>query len=122
MQTIVVIHPEGSNKEPELLLGLDPQSLTTLMENENKFYQTWYDDELKRASRDIESLLKQSPFFIFLKGSKEQPKCKFTRRLVELLAPFNYDFKTYNILEDPRIRLWLKSYSKWPTFPQIFIN
>ena len=33
-----------------------------------------------------------------------------------------YDYKTYNILQDERIRQWLKVYTKWPTFPQLFIN
>lgn len=30
--------------------------------------------------------------------------------------------KTLNILENERIRQWLKYYSNWPTFPQIFIE
>jgi len=45
--------------------------------------------------------------------------------LVETLATNSkgpYEYETFNILADERIRLWLKSYSNWPTFPQIFIN
>lgn len=33
-----------------------------------------------------------------------------------------YNFKTFNILSNERIRQWLKFYSNWPTFPQIFVN
>ena len=61
--------------------------------------------------------------FMFIKGTLDQPKCKFTRRLVEMLKPYNYrNIKTLNILENERIRQWLKFYSKWPTFPQVYIN
>jgi len=60
---------------------------------------------------------------MFIKGTLDTPKCKFTRRLVESIAPKEYrNIKTLNILEDERIRQWLKFYSNWPTFPQIFIN
>lgn len=104
------------------MLGLDPETLTKLVQEQNEFYKTWFNEELMRASRDIESLLAPNDFYIFFKGSKEQPKCKFSRRLVELFKPFDYNYKTYNILEDPRLRYWLKVYSKWQTFPQIYIN
>ena len=105
------------------MLGLDPEALTKLVQEQNEFYKTWYGEELKRASRDIESLLAPNDFFIFFKGTKEQPKCKFSRRLVELFKDNgDYDFATYNILEDPRLRYWVKVYSKWQTFPQIYLN
>lgn len=68
-------------------------------------------------------MIKSSPVFMFIKGTLEGPKCKFTRRLVESLKPYEYrNIKTLNILEDERIRQWLKVYTKWPTFPQIFIG
>ena len=60
---------------------------------------------------------------MFIKGTLDTPKCKFTRRLVDSLTPFSYrNIKTFNILEDERIRQWLKFYSEWPTFPQVYID
>jgi glutaredoxin-related protein len=42
---------------------------------------------------------------MFIKGTLVTPKCKFTRRLVESLTPLRYrNIKTFNILEDERIR------------------
>lgn len=117
VQTLVVMHPEGRVIEDEKVLGLDPETLTKLVQEQNEFYKSWFNEEFMRASRDIESLLAPNDFYIFFKGSKEQPKCKFSRRLVELFKPFDYNYKTYNILEDPRLRYWLKVYSKWQTFP-----
>jgi monothiol glutaredoxin len=42
--------------------------------------------------------------------------------LLELLHPNGYRFRTFDILKDERIRQWLKFYSNWPTFPQIFLG
>mmetsp|Transcript_22784 Transcript_22784/g.17218 ORF Transcript_22784/g.17218 Transcript_22784/m.17218 type:complete len:88 (+) Transcript_22784:461-724(+) len=67
-------------------------------------------------------MVKSWPFFAFIKGTPEQPKCKFTRRLLEMFAKYQYKFKTFDILEDERVRQWLKHYSKWPTFPQVYLN
>lgn len=64
----------------------------------------------------------QPQFMMFIKGSPEAPKCKFTRKLLEVLAPYSYRFRTFDILKDERIRQWLKFYSNWPTFPQIFLG
>ena len=60
---------------------------------------------------------------MFIKGTFAAPKCKFTRRLIETLTPLRYrNIKTFNILEDERIRQWLKFYSNWPTFPQVYCD
>ena len=76
-----------------------------------------------KAFREIEDMVTSQPqFFMFIKGSPEQPKCKFTRKLLETLGPFGYRFRTYDILKDERIRQWLKFYSQWPTFPQVFLG
>ena len=53
----------------------------------------------------------QPQFFMFIKGTPEQPKCKFTRKLLETLQPYGYRFRTFDILKDERIRQWLKFYS-----------
>lgn len=119
VQTIVVMHPQASSKEEKIErhLGLRPQQLTDLVDNQNNFYKDWYEHEKQRAFRDIEGYILKYPFFIFIKGTKQDPKCKFTRRLVELLGKSQYDYQTFNILADERIRHWLKSYSNWPTYP-----
>jgi Grx4 family monothiol glutaredoxin len=89
---------------------------------QNSFYETWYEAEKKKAFRDIESYVNTHKFFIFMKGSKDQPKCKFTRKLVETLSKYQYDYGTFDILQDERIRQWIKVFTKWPTIPQMFIN
>jgi len=31
-------------------------------------------------------------------------------------------FKAFDVLEDKRLKEWLKFYSNWPTFPQVYVN
>lgn len=93
------------------------------METQQEFYAKWFEEERQKAFREIDDLVKSPPgFFMFIKGSPDQPKCKFTRKLLETFAPFGYRFRHFDILKDERIRQWLKFYSSWPTFPQIFLS
>jgi Grx4 family monothiol glutaredoxin len=59
---------------------------------------------------------------MFIKGVPDAPKCKFTRRLMEVMSTKGYRFRTFDILSDERIRQWIKFYTNWPTIPQIFVN
>jgi len=64
-----------------------------------------FNEEKQRAFRDIKDLVDSAPVFMFIKGTFDAPKCKFTRKMIETLAPFNLrGIKTFNILEDERIR------------------
>ena len=75
------------------------------MEQQQEFYSKWFEEEKKKAFREIEDLVNQQPkFFIFIKGTPDQPKCKFTRKLLELFSPHGYRFKSFDILKDERIR------------------
>ena len=119
--TLAVFHPHKQN--PELIENPTPESLSQLCEHQNEFYEKWFREEQLKAFREIEDLVTSQPqFFMFIKGSPEQPKCKFTRKLLETLGPYGYRFRTFDILKDERIRQWLKFYSKWPTFPQVFLE
>ena len=41
---------------------------------------------------------------------------------IELFQNLNADFGTFDILTDDEIRQGLKTYSTWPTYPQIYID
>jgi Grx4 family monothiol glutaredoxin len=57
-----------------------------------------------------------------MKGTPEQPRCRFSRRLVELLQEQNLPFRSYDVLTDPELRKALPKFSSWPTVPQLFVN
>ncbi|KAJ1557174.1 Glutaredoxin 3, partial [Nowakowskiella sp. JEL0078] len=70
----------------------------------------------------LKSLINNYPVMLFMKGNPEDPRCGFSRETVEIFNQNNVDYKTFDILEDERVRQGLKDFSKWPTYPQIYIK
>eukprot|EP00736_Rhodelphis_marinus_P002713 Rmarinus@m.10071 len=71
----------------------------------------------------LASLVKRDPIMIFMKGSPNEPRCKFSRRMMELLKEQNITtFGHFDILQDEDVRQGLKAFSHWPTFPQVYYN
>jgi len=70
----------------------------------------------------INDLLAANPVLLFLKGSPQKPRCKFSRQCVELLRKNNIHFCWFDILQDNDIRQGLKIMFDWPTYPQLYAN
>lgn len=70
----------------------------------------------------IETLLKQAPVMLFMKGDRESPRCGFSSQMIEILNKHKINYMTFDILEDDSIRQGLKEYSNWPTYPQLYIE
>src|SRR5438105_4686755 len=70
----------------------------------------------------IDELVKQNPIILFMKGTREQPQCGFSRQVVDVLKRLVPDFVTVDVLSDPNIREGVKQYSSWPTLPQLYIR
>ena len=70
----------------------------------------------------IDTLLASDRVVLFMKGTREQPQCGFSATTVGILDALMPDYVTVNVLEDPEIREGIKSYSDWPTIPQLYIN
>ena len=68
------------------------------------------------------SLIQSAPVLLCMKGSGNDPRCRFSKRIVDILNEKNVDFLTYDILQDPEIREGLKEFSNWPTYPQLYHN
>jgi len=72
--------------------------------------------------KQIEEIINSDKIVIIIKGTKQQPRCGFSREIVSLLDSFDVDFTTFDVLENPEIRAEIKNYSNWPTFPQLYID
>ena len=55
-----------------------------------------------------------------MKGTKDEPRCGFSRKVVAALAETGADFDTFDILSDEDVRQGLKTFSNWPTYPQLY--
>lgn len=68
------------------------------------------------------NLIRTAPVMLFMKGSPDEPRCGFSKKIVELLQSNDVPFSTFDILSDQEVREGLKTYSDWPTFPQLYAN
>ncbi len=71
----------------------------------------------------IGDLVKSHRVVLFMKGTAQFPMCGFSGRAIQILKACGVsDLKTVNVLEDEEIRQGIKSYSDWPTIPQLYVN
>jgi monothiol glutaredoxin len=59
---------------------------------------------------------------LFMKGSKDFPQCGFSSQVAQILAHLGVTYKDVNVLEDLGIREGIKSFSNWPTIPQLYVK
>ncbi|KAI9207104.1 thioredoxin-like protein [Polychytrium aggregatum] len=75
---------------------------------------------------DLESKLKRlinlAPVTVFIKGTPEAPRCGFSRQIIQILNEQNVKFASFDILSDDEVRSGLKTFSNWPTFPQLYVK
>ena len=70
----------------------------------------------------IESLIDSDRVVLFMKGTRMQPMCGFSAATVGILDSLVPDYATFNVLEDQGIRDGIKTFSEWPTIPQLYID
>jgi monothiol glutaredoxin len=70
----------------------------------------------------IEQLIGSSPVFVFMKGNKLMPQCGFSNNVVQILHSVGVPFETFDVLSDAEIRNGIKSFSDWPTIPQVYVK
>jgi monothiol glutaredoxin len=71
----------------------------------------------------IGDLVKSHRVVLFMKGTAQFPMCGFSGRAIQILKACGVsDLKTVNVLEDEEIRQGIKTYSDWPTIPQLYVN
>ncbi|XP_071697787.1 bifunctional monothiol glutaredoxin-S16, chloroplastic [Rutidosis leptorrhynchoides] len=73
----------------------------------------------------IDRMVKENKVVAFIKGSRTAPQCGFSQRVVGILDSEGVDYESVDILDEEHnsgLRETLKSYSNWPTFPQVFVN
>ena len=70
----------------------------------------------------IESLVDSDRVVLFMKGTRVQPQCGFSAATVGILDSLVPEYTTFNVLEDQGIREGIKTFSDWPTIPQLYID
>jgi monothiol glutaredoxin len=70
----------------------------------------------------IKSEIESSDVVLFMKGTPQAPQCGFSMQVVQILNHIGAPYKAINVLADPEIREGIKTYSNWPTIPQLYVK
>ncbi len=70
----------------------------------------------------IEREIAENPVMLYMKGTAMFPQCGFSARVVQILTHLGVKFATANVLEDDGLREGIKSFSNWPTVPQLYVK
>jgi len=70
----------------------------------------------------IKDQIENNAVVLYMKGTPDFPQCGFSGQTVQVLDACGAQYLYVNIFEDPELREALKSFSNWPTYPQLYIN
>ena len=77
------------------------------------------DDNTKNL---IQNNIDNNEICLFMKGTPDAPQCGFSMAVTNMLKLLEVNFQSVNVLEDQNIREGIKTFSDWPTIPQLYIK
>ncbi|MCG8508905.1 MAG: Grx4 family monothiol glutaredoxin [Rhodospirillales bacterium] len=73
---------------------------------------------LERIRKEID----ENDVVLFMKGTPVAPQCGFSANVAQGLQFLGIDFAGVNVLEDDDLRENIKTFSNWPTIPQLYVK
>jgi len=70
----------------------------------------------------IDNEVKGNDVVLFMKGTPQFPMCGFSGQVVQILDHLGVTYKGLNVLENDELRNGIKTYSNWPTIPQLYVK
>ena len=70
----------------------------------------------------IQNHIETNEVCLFMKGTPDAPHCGFSMAVSNMLKILEVNFKGINVLEDQNLREGIKTFSDWPTIPQLYIK
>ncbi|MFT7049202.1 MAG: monothiol glutaredoxin [Halioglobus sp.] len=71
----------------------------------------------------IRNQVTENSIVLYMKGTPQFPQCGFSGATVQLLNACGvHNFTAVDVLSDPEIRDGIKTYSNWPTVPQLYVK
>ncbi len=64
----------------------------------------------------------QNDVVLFMKGTPKFPQCGFSSQVAQIMEYLGLEYKDVNVLDDMGIREGIKSFSDWPTIPQLYVK
>ncbi|PJN94288.1 monothiol glutaredoxin, Grx4 family [Amaricoccus sp. HAR-UPW-R2A-40] len=70
----------------------------------------------------IQDTVNSSDVVLFMKGTASMPQCGFSSRVAGVLNFMGVQFRDVNVLADEGLRDGIKTFSNWPTIPQLYVK
>src|SRR5712675_1719784 len=70
----------------------------------------------------IDNEVKSNDVVLFMKGTPQFPQCGFSGQVVQILDHVGVGYKGLNVLQSAELRDGIKTYSNWPTIPQLYVK
>jgi len=70
----------------------------------------------------IDNEVKANDVVLFMKGTPQFPMCGFSGQVVQILDYIGVPYKGHNVLDNAELRDGIKTYSNWPTIPQLYVK
>ncbi|MDA9629515.1 Grx4 family monothiol glutaredoxin [Candidatus Pelagibacter sp.] len=77
------------------------------------------DDQIKSLIQDH---IDNNEVCLFMKGTPDAPQCGFSMAVTNMLKLLEVNFGSINVLEDQSLREGIKTFSDWPTIPQLYVK
>jgi monothiol glutaredoxin len=70
----------------------------------------------------IARTVSENPVVVFMKGEPDAPRCGFSSLVVQVLDHLGADFVGVDVLADDALRDGIKTFTDWPTIPQLYVK
>ena len=70
----------------------------------------------------IKNVVDTNDVVIFMKGTPQMPQCGFSGQVVQILDYLGVPYTGVNVLADGELREGIKSFTNWPTIPQLYVK
>ena len=75
-----------------------------------------------QAHDRIKTEISENDVVLYMKGTSQMPQCGFSSKVAGVLNYMGVSYKDVNVLEDMDVREGIKSFSDWPTIPQLYVK
>ena len=76
----------------------------------------------ENVKQRIQAEIDSNDVVLFMKGTPVFPQCGFSSMVSQVLNHMSVEFKGIDVLTETSIRDGIKTFSDWPTIPQLYVK
>ena len=76
----------------------------------------------ENVKQRIQTEIDSNNVVLFMKGTPVFPQCGFSSMVSQVLNHMSVEFKGIDVLTETSIRDGIKTFSDWPTIPQLYVK